>query len=103
MVPIPITRMGFETHYNHYPAVMLWAITFPLYFELEPPADLTVQDFFYQVLFFTVNDFRWRRNCWVAAGYQVGWRRSEFDNIEHGVEAPQAAEAGTHCERLVFR
>jgi len=70
------------------PAVVLWALTFPLDFEFEPPSEhLAVQDFFYQVLFFTVNDFRWWRNCWVAAGYRVPRRWSEFDHIEHRVEA----------------
>ena len=67
-----------------FPTVVLRTITFPLDFEFEPPAEhLAIQDLLYQLLFFTSNDFRRRRDWRVSAGYWVGRTRGELDYIEY--------------------
>ena len=68
------------------PTIVFRSVAFPFDFEPEPSSEhLAVQDFFHQVLFFTIDDFRWWRKCRVSSRYRVGRRRGEFDYVKYRV------------------
>jgi len=70
------------------PGVVLYSVALPFDQVLESMLEhSTVQDFFHNIFFFTINEL-WRRWCsCTSSSDRVWWSESELNNVEHRVEA----------------
>ena len=76
---------------GHLPRVVLFAETFPLNQELEPPlVPATIQYLLYLPFWFSVDDNRWRWGSWLPSWYRIVWSGGQLDHVEHQVQLSQS-------------